>query len=190
MKFQLPVIPACLLIAVGMLLAATPAARADDLSPEDKAFFDKHATDIVRLEPGKVTDPTFVHVFALPVFHVKVVIKQGDGDGSMDLVVAKMDDKLVSVSRPGTDSDLPDFPKMISPSFALKSDADAKDMQAAMDLIYPLITDDEKKAEAFHHEGNKWTFIRGPFFNNKMGFVFETDASGKITSAKYSLKLP
>lgn len=191
MKFQLPVIPACVLIAVGMLLATTPAARADDLSPEDKAFFDKHSSDIVRLEPGKVTDPTFVHVFALPVFHVKVYIKQGDGgDSTMDVMAAKMGDKLVSVGRPSSDTDLPDFPKMLNPSFKLTSDADAKDMQAAMDLIYPLITDDEKKAEGFRHEGNKWTFIRGPFFDKKIGFVLTTDAGGKVTSATFSLKVP
>lgn len=190
MKLTFATMLAGLILGLSLLLGTSQLARAEALSPEDQAFFDKHSSDLVRLEPVRVSDPTFVRVFAMPVFHVKIAIKQGDGDETVDIVAARIGDKLVSVSRPSSDADLPDFPKMLNPSFKLQTDADAKDMQAAMDMVYTLITDDEKKAEGFRHEGNKWTFIRGPFFNTKIGFIFETDASGKITSAKFSLKVP
>lgn len=180
-----------LLIVLGMMLLLPKAAGAQSLSPEDQAFFDKHSTDVVRLETTRLNDATFVRVFSMPFFHVKIIIKQGDGgDESMETIVARSGDKLVSVGRPGTDTDMPDFPKMVSPSFKLKSDADAKDMQAALDVAYPIIGDDDKKAATFRHSGTQWTFVRGKFFNNYLGFVFDTDANGTITSAKFSLKIP
>jgi len=48
----------------------------------------------------------------------------------------------------------------------------------------------DKKAVAFHHTGNEWTFVRGKFFDSLMGFVITTDAKGKLTAIKYVLKLP
>lgn len=179
------------LIGLGLILVLSRAAGAQSLSPEDQAFFDKHSSDVIRLEPTRLSDPTFVRVFSIPVFHVKLIIKLGDGgDESMETIVARSGDKLVSVGRPSSDADMPDFPKMLNPAFKLKSDSDAKDMQAAMDVVYPIIGDDDKKAATVRHSGTQWTFIRGKFFNNFLGFVFETDANGTITSAKFSLKIP
>jgi len=180
-----------LLVSLGLILATSPRpARAEGLSAADKAFFDKHTADIVHLEPTRVEDAEFVRVFSLPVYHVKVVIQQGEGTSSTDMVLARSGDKLISVDRPGTDSDMPDFPKMLNPSFKMQNDDGAKELQKALDLLYPIIGSEDQKTEAFSHAGNQWTFIRGKFFDHHMGFIFETDASGKITSAKYSLKLP
>ena len=104
-------------------------------------------------------------------------------------MAARVGDKLVPVSRPGTDGDCPDIASMFKADFKLKSDDDANAVQAAFNQLYPLITDDEKKAVAFHHNGHDWQFIRGTFFDKHMGFIITTDDSGKITAVKYSLKL-
>lgn len=109
---------------------------------------------------------------------------------TQELIAMKLGSKLVSASTPGTDKELPDFPKMLSPDFRLKSDADGKALQSALDALYPIIGDDDKKAEKFTHSGNHWTFVRGKFFEKNMGFEFTTDGEGKITAAKYVLKLP
>lgn len=180
-----------LLLVFGLMFLSPRPSGAQSLSAEDQAFFDKHSTDVVRLEPTRLSDPAFVRVFSMPIFHIKVVIKQGDsGDESMETIVARTGDKLVSIGRPSSDADMPDFPKMLSPSFKLKSDSDAKDMQAALDVVYPIVGDDDKKSASFRHSGTQWTFVRGKFFNNLLGFVFDTDANGTITSAKFSLKIP
>jgi hypothetical protein len=79
---------------------------------------------------------------------------------------------------------------MLSADFKLKSDDDAKVMQNALNIAYPTVTDDDKKAVTFRHAGNQWTFIRGNFIAPKLlGFIFQTDDSGKITSAKFSLQI-
>jgi hypothetical protein len=179
------------ILAVLFLVISPRYSRADGLSADDQAFFDKHSSDVVKLDAKKLDTPAFVKVFSAPFFTVKVIIKQPDGDMSNDIVVARVGEKLVCVSRPGSDADLPDFVKMINPDFKLKSDDDAKTMQTALDAAYPIIgSDDDKKAEAFKHVGNQWIFIRGNFFQDKMGYVFDVDADGKIKSAKYMLKLP
>ena len=178
-----------LIVALALVLGSSRQARAE-LSSDDQAFFDKHSNDIVRIEPARVTDPAVVKVFAIPFYQVKIVMKMGEGDQTMDMVAARDGEKLVSVSRPSTDADMPDFPRTIKPSFKLKNDAAAKEMQKALDALYPIIGDDDKKAEAFKHTGNTWTFLRGKFFDHHMGFIFETDASGAIKSAKYSLQIP
>lgn len=174
-----------------MVLAPARIARADGLSADDQAFFDKHSTDVVRLEPTRLTDAPVVRVFSVPLFHLKIVMKMGDGgEQSMDMIVARGSDKLLNVTRPSSDADMPDFPKMLNTSFKLQSDGDAKDMHAALDAIYPIVGDDDKKAATFVHKGNQWTFIRGKFFDKRLGFIFETDPSGTITSAKFSLSIP
>ena len=191
MRFTLPARSKVMLMGFATLLAtANWPVTAQSLTPDEQAFFDKHTSDIVHLEPMRVGDAAFVRVFAMPVYRVKVVIQMGDGTSSQDMVLARSGEKLVCVSRPGSDADMPDFPKMLTPSFKLRTDDDAKGMQSAMDVIYPLITDDEKKAVAIQHTGNRWTFIRGKFFDHHMGFILETDADGTIKSAKYSLQLP
>ena len=164
--------------------------HADGLTPDDQAFFDKHASDVVQLQPTKLSDPSFLKVFSTPFYAVKVVIKEGDGDETTELVVAKMGDKLVSVSRPDTDMDLPDFPKLLNPDFRLKTDDDAKALQSALDAAYPIIGDDNKKVEAIRHTGNQWIMVRGAFFDKTMGYTFDVDADGVIKSVKYVLKLP
>jgi hypothetical protein len=165
--------------------------RADGLSADEQAFFDKHSSDVVSVTPTKLDQPAFVKVFSTPFYAVKVAIKQPDGDMTNDLVVARVDDKLVSVSRPGSDTDLPDFVKMLNPSFKLKTDADAATMERALDLAYPIIgSDDDKKSEAVVHTGNQWMFVRGLFFKDKLGFIVQTDGDGTITLVKFALKLP
>jgi hypothetical protein len=130
-------------------------------------------------------------VFAAPIYKVTITIDMGDGATSGDgLVAARVDDKFVPVSRPGSDGDCPAIQKMIRPDFKLVSDDDAKTVQAALDAVYPILGDQDKAAEKITHSGNEFTFSRGKFFDKLMGFVLTTDASGTVTGVKYVLKLP
>lgn len=161
------------------------------LSGDEQAFFDKHVSDVVKIDSTRMSDPAVVKVFGVPIYSVNVILDLGDGSTQGNpLVVARVDEKLVSVSRPGTDSDCPNIQKMFSPSFKLTSDDDAKSVQQAMDVVYPILGDSDKAAEKFTHGSNQWTFVRGKFFDKLMGFVVTTDAGGTVTGVKYVLKLP
>ncbi len=56
-------------------------------------------------------------------------------------------------------------------------------------LVFPIFGPDAG-ARAIRHSGNDWTFVRGQFFDNAMGFVLTTDATGRITAVRWALKLP
>jgi hypothetical protein len=79
---------------------------------------------------------------------------------------------------------------MLHPDFRLRTAADATTLQQALDVAYPIVMDRDKKTKTFRHAGHQWIFVRGEFFDSKSGYIFETDASGAITSVKYQLKLP
>ncbi len=93
------------------------------------------------------------------------------------------------MTRPSSDADLPDFAKMMNPEFRLASADDARTLQRALDAAYPIMGSEDQKAAANRRVGNQWIFVRGVFFDNKMGFIFETDATGAVTAVKFSLKL-
>ncbi|HTW93171.1 MAG TPA: hypothetical protein VMD30_00155 [Tepidisphaeraceae bacterium] len=164
---------------------------AQAVSADDQAFIDKHVSEIVKITPTKMEDANVAKVFAAPFFKLDVEIQDPDGSSEgQSVIVARVGDKLVNASRPDTTQDLPNFSKTVNPSFKLATDDDAKTMQAAFDALYPIASTDDQKVEGFKHSGNEWTFIRGKFFQNSMGFVVDTDASGVVTGAKFSLQLP
>ena len=177
-----------LVLAAALTLTCT--VNAADLSPADKAFFDQHISDIIKIQPTQLDSDAVKKVFAVPFYSVNITIKEGDSTENQDLVVVRSGTSLISASRPSSDADLPEFPKMINPAFKLKTDDDAGVMQAALDAAYPIVGDDDKKAEKFTHNGHEWRFIRGKFFDKEMGYLLTTDDSGAITSAKFMLKLP
>lgn len=173
---------------VAMVLAPLRA-RAGEVSAADKAFLEKHVTEIVQTSFTALDEPAILKVFSTKFFRVKIIIKEQNGEQTQEVMVARVGEKLGNVSSPGTDGELPELLKMLNPAFVLKEDADAKAVQAALDSLYPPFMEDEKKVIAFSHAGNAWTFVRGTFFESKKGFVMTTDAAGKITKVEYQLKL-
>ena len=172
----------------GMAVLAVP--TWGQVPADEQAFLDKHMSEVVAITPKRLNDPAVVKTFSAPVYELNIVMNMGDGgSSSQKQIAAKVDDKLVPVSRPGSDGDCPQIAKMINPAFTLKTDDDAKTLQTALDVLFPPVTDDDKKAVAFSHSGSNWMFYRGTFFANKLGFVFTTDGSGKVTAVKFALKL-
>jgi len=180
-----------LLIVTLALVFCAGAARSDaqTLPPAERAFFDQHISEIVRIEPKRMADPAMLKVFAVPIYEVTITIHEADSTNTSSIIVAHVGSQLVSVSRPSTDADLPHVLKMMNPGFRLTSAEDARMLQQVLDAIYPIIGSDDKKAETHRRTGNQWIFVRGVFFGKSQGFVFEIDASGAIVAVKYSLKI-
>jgi hypothetical protein len=178
-----------LILAVAFCGAAVQS-FAQALTPADRAFFDQHISELVKIEPTHLVDPAVQKVFAAPLYEVTITVHEGDGTNTSKLIVARLGSQLVSVTSPSTDAELPDFLKMLNPGFKLATADDARTMQQALDAAYPIISSEGKKARTNRQAGNQWVFVRGVFFDSKMGYIFQTDASGRIVSAKYALKLP
>lgn len=180
-------------ILIGALVLGVVATRAwgGDLPANEQAFFEKHFSDVVKIDPVRVSDPAVLKVFATSFYTLNVSIDDGQGGTNQSsVVVARQDDRLVSVSRPGTDGDHPEILQMLRPDFRLKNDSDARVFQAALDAVYPIIGNSDQKAKVFKHAGPQWKFVRGDFFEAKMGFLVTTDKSGAVTSVTYVMKLP
>jgi hypothetical protein len=162
-----------------------------ELTADEKAFLDQHVPDVVKTEYIRLSDPAVIKAFATPFYTVSIDIYDGEGGTSHNSVlVARRDDKLVGITRPSTDGDCPAIQKMFRPDFRLKNDEDARVLQAALDAVFPIIGSSDQKAKTFKHAGHEWKFVRGEFFDAKMGFVVTTDNSGAVTGVKFVLKLP
>ena len=180
-------------ILIGALVLGVVATRAwgAELTADEKAFLDQHVSDLVKIEYARLSDPAVVKVFATAFYTLNVDIDVGDGGTSANsAIVARQDDKLVSIHRPSTDGDCPAILQMIRPDFRLKTDNDARVVQAALDAVFPIIGSSDQKAKNFKHAGHQWKFIRGEFFDAKMGFLVTTDNSGAVTGVQFVLKLP
>jgi hypothetical protein len=179
--------------ALFTLLSAFPVLLpAKDLTPNEQAFFDQHTSDMIkiRFEPQRLDAPALLKVFSAPFYAVKMALQFADMEETSHLVMVRIGDNLVSLSRPSGDSDVPEIQKMLNPDFKLRTDADATALQEALDTAYPIVSDDDKPTKAFRHSGQTWIFVRGNFIDRKLGFIFETDAKGAIKSVKYVVELP
>lgn len=178
-------------LILGLFLSPVRAAE-QPVSADDKAFFDKQMGKLVKFEPKPLAGDALGKVFAAKFF--KLGVSVGADGMSVDLVVAKSGDNLLEVTTPSTTADMPDFKTLFKPDFKLKTDADAKSLQAALDLLYPIderFSDGKEdiKAKTFKHTGTTWTFIRGKFFDDFKGFIVKIDANGTVTSVEYSLNI-
>lgn len=176
-------------VAVGVALISTTSARAQNLAPEERVFLDQHMSDVVKVEASRLSDPALPIVFSVPIYAVKVAIHAGNGVSSQQAMVIRQDSQLVGVALPSSDDDAPQIRKMMNPRFRLLTDQDAIVLEHALDVVYPIVGSEDRKAEAFRHDTSQWMFVRGLFFGKQSGFVFKTDATGAITSVKYALRM-
>ncbi len=177
------------LVSVLASCALAVPAWAQAPTPAERTFFNQHISDVVTFEPTLVAAPG--RVFAAPFYLVQVNIAGNAGAATTNnLIVAHVGAHLVNVSQPGTDAEMRELASAFSPTFRLATPADAAALQKALDAVYPISDRDDQKVKANRHAGNQWVFIRGVFFDDRRGFIFETDAKGAIVAAKYSLKLP
>jgi hypothetical protein len=165
-------------------------ARAQSLTPDEQAFFDRHASDLVKVEPARLSDPAVAAVFSVPLYTVTVSLFAQGGTSTSSFVATRFGGRLVSVDTPGTDDAAPMIAKFLNPSFRLRTDQDATILARALDLAYPIVADAERKAATFRRSGTHWQFIRNHFFGSPSGFTFTTDRAGAITAVTYALKLP
>jgi hypothetical protein len=180
-----------LAITLAAVLSVSPlVSSAADLTPDEQEFINQHTSDLVKFETQRLDDEVMQEVFSAPFYSVKITLGGEDSGGMTTLIVARVGDKLVNVTKPGTDAELPDFVQMLKPELRLRSTGDATMVQKALDTIFPPFMESERKLITFKHTGTTWIFVRGEFFESKSGYVFETDADGAIQSVKYMLRLP
>lgn len=176
---------------VALALGLSAGAATAQTSPAEKEFVRQHLQNIVRVDPERVIDPAVATVFAVPVYRVMIEIGDPNGMAKTSVMVARMGDSLVTVSAPGEEQDCPAIHRLLSKTFKLNGPTAAATMQKALDVVYPISgTSEDEAIKTFKRAGNEWSFVRGKFFDNAMGFVLTTNAAGTITGVRWVLKLP
>ena len=176
------------IVALALAFSGTSAA-AQTVPQDELAYIRAHMDQLVQLNPLRLDDAAVRAVFAAPIYLVRIIINDPNGNPTTSLMVARSGDSLVAISQPSEEGDCPDIHKLLKPGFKLTSAAAAATVQSALDAVFP-VSGPDAEARAIRHTGNEWTFVRGKFFDNGMGFVMRTDATGRITGVRWSLKLP
>jgi len=133
----------------------------------------------------KVTDAS--------IYDVKVRVTGPDGSPiGLSMKVVKRNKTVTELDSPNTNQSCPRVKTLINKTFKLKTEQDAKTLEAALDELYPISNSfggRDKKVKAIRRQGQTVTFVRSTFFKKLGGFVFETDANGAIMNVRYSLKI-
>ncbi len=159
---------------------------AQGISEKDNSMLDnfiKSKVSIVKVRIGsdtlaKVFNGTFYKVDAGFAFSDEMSYCSGDlfviKDGELLVLGGKSDSMKIVVS-------------LLRKDFFMKSEADAKFFEMALDMIYPM-SDMNKEYKGHMKIGSKWYFIRDKFFDSKSGFIVTLDQNSRIRNIGYSLE--
>src|ERR1043166_2698573 len=137
---------------VGLVLTAL-VGRGEQVTAEEKAFFDKNVGKLVQVEPTPVTGEALEKVFAAGAKFYTVKVAMGGASGAAMLVAARVGETLLDVTMPEAAADMAGLKAAVKPGFKLKTEADGKAFEAALDVLYPPDTRYDEKRKAVRHAG-------------------------------------
>lgn len=171
-------------VVVSMLLSGS-LAMADEAEDVRQEVLRK-----IEIESTKVESSALKKVSSATFYKVTIKIKEGGGTSNSKMLLAKKDAKFVDLETTFTSQDMPGLHSLVVKDFKLKTEADAKVFEEALDKLYPLPTSGSSKdAKAIKKTAAGWVFVRGTFFKGLKGFDVATDAKGTIQSIRYNLKI-
>ncbi|OQX33456.1 MAG: hypothetical protein B0D91_14360 [Oceanospirillales bacterium LUC14_002_19_P2] len=145
-------------------------------------------TDITKLE-----SKALIRAFSAQFYDTTITRRNNNYSSESEVILAMQKGQVIEIDRPSTNQPVPELKKFLKKDFQLKSRQDASILEEALDILYPISEgygSEDMEHKAIRQNGNQWLFIRGVFFRDLMGFIFETDNSGNILSVDYSLEIP
>jgi len=143
----------------------------------------------IKIESTKVESVALAKVFRATFYKVEIKIKEGAGTSKSKMLLVKKDAKFIDLETTFTTQNMPGLHSLIVKDFKLKTEADAKVFEEALDKLYPIRSfGSSKKVKAVKKTAAGWVFVRGTFMKYLKGFEVATDAKGTIQSIRYNLK--
>ena len=180
----------------GMIGASAGGRTGNAVSPDEKAVGEEVKKMFrITTKAKKLSAPAVAKILdkGAGLYNVEVRISSPDGStGIHKIMVVKQGSAITQFSEPSTNQKCPELQKMISRTFKLKSEADAKTLEAAIDVLDPIsdaFGGKDKKAKKIIKNKDGFTLIRGEFFRKLKGYIFKTDNSGAIVDVSYSLEI-
>ncbi len=144
----------------------------------------------ITIKSTKIESAALKKVFSATFYEVTIDINEGNGTSHSKMLLVKKDAKFINLKTTSTTQKMPGLLSLVTKGFKLKTEADAKVFEAAIDTLYPIKSfGSAKKVKAIKKTATGWTFIRGTFFKDMKGFEVATDDKGVIQSIGYSLRI-
>jgi len=156
-------------------------AKAQEMTEKENLLLDNFLKSRVVGEKEKIVSDTLDRVIPGPVYSIKAGFSDPDGiNYCSQYYFVIREGKLVDFT---TANLLP----VLKSGLSIKTEADAKVFETALDKVFPVSWSDEDMKKHFK-KGNKWYFARGDFFEFYSGYIITVDAAGKITATAYDMK--
>jgi len=164
---------------------------AQNIPASDNLLIDKFTQSVTIFEKVKIVSDTLQKVFPCTLYKVSVFMTV-DKDNSFacgSYILAIKDGKLTELQQPSTNKQLDQMLSIMSKTFTVKNEADARVFETALDKIYPILIGSDNEYKEHFKKANKWYFVRGGFFEERMGFVLTLDQNSKVTSIEFNMEI-
>jgi hypothetical protein len=159
--------------------------NAQEISEKDNSLVDNFIKSKISIVKVKLGSDTLSRVFSGTFYKVDAGFAFTEDMTSSSSELFAVRDGIISVIQ--KTEDMSPLVSLVREGFFLKSEADAKIFEMALDKIYPVSELHEKDKEHLKI-GNKWYFLRDTFFDSKSGFTVTTGPDSKILNISYSLE--
>lgn len=182
------------LVAASLSLFLAAATQHSIADTEEEKLVAEEVKKMFTVSPAitKLKSPALEAIMTAKVYDVDVTIKGPGSSSSSRMRLLKSDDGTQILRRPNTNQKCPELKKAIKKDFKLATEKDAKTLEAALDLLYPIsghFDGRDLKAKAIRKEDGKVIFVRGTFFKKLKAFIFAIDEDGTIKEVSYTLQL-
>jgi hypothetical protein len=164
---------------------------AQEIPATDNLLIDKFMQSIVIIEKENLKSDTLQKVFPCALYKVSqwMIVEKDNSFACGSYIVAIKDGKLIELQQPSTNRTLDVLFSLLSKTFSIKNETDARVFETALDKIYPILIPSDNEFKEHFKKANKWYFVRGGFFDNRSGFVLTMDQKFKITSIEFNMEI-
>jgi hypothetical protein len=164
--------------------------RAQDINMQHQALMDDFLKERFLTEVKPIPFDITSEVFNGNFYRVSPGFRINEGTMTcFEFLLSVHGDVVSELEDLSTDMELSIIFSLVKDEFLLRGEADARLLEASLDVIYPMDTDDIQYKKHYQKDG-LWYFIRGKFFDQLKAFVFTPDGDGKIIRVQYYLSLP
>jgi hypothetical protein len=161
---------------------------AQEIPEKDNSLLDNFIKSKISIIKETIVSDTLTKVFYGTFYKVNAGFAFIDTDqmtsSSNDIFNIK--DGAIFVIESRSDS-MSTLLSLVRKDFYLKTAANAKVFETALDKIYPM-SDMDMEYKEHLKIANKWYFIRDKFFDSKSGYIVTLDQNSKITNISYSME--
>jgi hypothetical protein len=156
-------------------------AGAQEMTEKENTLLDNFLKSKVIGEKEKFVSDTLERVIPGPVYKIRAGFSEADATSyCSEYFFVIRNGSLVDF---GTSNLMP----VLKSGLSIKTEADAKIFETALDKVFPVSWSDEDKKKHIK-KANKWYFVRGDFFDFYSGFIVTVDPAGKIIATGYDMK--